>query len=203
MQAITPNDTSTATLRERLARSAVVGAIGNTPLLQLTRLAASWGLPDTAEIWLKAEWTNPGGSVKDRPALAIVRGALESGQIGHGRVLIDSTSGNTGIAYAMLGAALGFPVELVVPGSASTSGSESWPPTARPSSRATPTKDRTARSGWCATLWPRPGALLLRRPVWAPVQSRRPLADDRARDLVARRTARSPTSWRASAPPAR
>jgi cysteine synthase B len=119
MQAVSPNDTRTATLRARLAQSAVVGAIGNTPLLQLTRLSTIWGLPDTVEIWLKAEWTNPGGSVKDRPALAIVRSAIESGQLGDGKVLIDSTSGNTGIAYAMLGAALGFPVELVVPGSAS------------------------------------------------------------------------------------
>ncbi len=97
----------------------MVRAIGNTPLLRLGRLARQAGLPDGVEIWLKAEWANPGGSVKDRPALAIVRDALERGQLGDGKVLIDSTSGNTGIAYAMLGAAIGFPVELVVPGSAS------------------------------------------------------------------------------------
>jgi cysteine synthase B len=77
------------------------------------------GLPDTVELWLKAEWTNPGGSVKDRPALNIVRSALASGKLGRGQTLLDATSGNTGIAYAMLGAAVGFPVELVVPGSAS------------------------------------------------------------------------------------
>ncbi len=97
----------------------MVRAIGHTPLLRLGRLARQAGLPDQVQIWLKAEWANPGGSVKDRPALAIVRDALERGQLGDGKVLIDSTSGNTGIAYAMLGAAIGFPVELVVPGSAS------------------------------------------------------------------------------------
>ncbi len=98
---------------------AVVRAIGNTPLLRLNRLAANAGLAPDVEIWLKAEWTNPGGSVKDRPALGIVRAALATGELQRGKVLIDSTSGNTGIAYAMLGAAIGFPVELVVPGSAS------------------------------------------------------------------------------------
>jgi cysteine synthase B len=103
-----------------LRSSAVVQAIGNTPLVRLTRLEDHAGLGDDVELWLKAEWTNPGGSVKDRPALAIVRSALESGQLGNGKPLIDSTSGNTGIAFAMLGAALGFPVELVVPGSASS-----------------------------------------------------------------------------------
>jgi len=105
---------------DRLLQSiAVVRAIGETPLLRLSRLAAHHGLPDSVEIWLKAEWANPGGSVKDRPALGIVHDALASGQLGEGKALIDSTSGNTGIAYAMLGAAIGFPVELVVPGSAS------------------------------------------------------------------------------------
>ena len=107
-------------LNVRLDSTAVVQAIGNTPLLRLSRLEAHAGLGVNVELWLKAEWTNPGGSVKDRPALAIVRSALESGQLANGKPLIDSTSGNTGIAFAMLGAALGFPVELVVPGSASS-----------------------------------------------------------------------------------
>ncbi len=102
-----------------LAQVAVVQAIGDTPLLRLTRLAREAGLDDSIEIWLKAEWNNPGGSVKDRPALGIVRSALEHNALDAGRALIDSTSGNTGIAYAMLGAAIGFPVTLVVPGSAS------------------------------------------------------------------------------------
>lgn len=99
---------------------AVVQAIGNTPLLGLGRFAQRIGLPSAIELWLKAEWTNPGGSVKDRPALAIVRDGFASGQLADGKKLLDATSGNTGIAYAMLGAALGFPVELVIPESASS-----------------------------------------------------------------------------------
>lgn len=99
---------------------AVVQAIGNTPLLGLNRFAQRIGLPPSIELWLKAEWANPGGSVKDRPALAIVRQGLASGQLGDGKTLLDATSGNTGIAYAMLGAAFGFPVELVIPESASS-----------------------------------------------------------------------------------
>ncbi|MER3439522.1 MAG: cysteine synthase [Chloroflexota bacterium] len=102
-----------------LESSAVVLAIGHTPLLPLRRLAARHGIPSFVELWLKAEWTNPGGSIKDRPALGIVRAAITSGELCTGKALLDATSGNTGIAYAMLGAALGFPVELVVPGSAS------------------------------------------------------------------------------------
>jgi cysteine synthase B len=102
-----------------LAGVAAVAAIGNTPLLPLRRFAAHLGLPESVELWLKSEWTNPGGSVKDRPALAIVRAGLMSGELTPGKTLLDATSGNTGIAYALLGAALGIPVELVVPGSAS------------------------------------------------------------------------------------
>jgi S-sulfo-L-cysteine synthase (O-acetyl-L-serine-dependent) len=104
---------------QTLDRLAVVSAIGNTPLLHLRRFATELGLPESIEIWLKAEWGNPGGSVKDRPALAIIHDSLERGELTPDRVLLDATSGNTGIAYAMLGAALGIEVELVVPGSAS------------------------------------------------------------------------------------
>lgn len=96
-----------------------MAAIGNTPLLRLRSLPARHGLPESVEIWLKTEWSNPGGSIKDRPALEIVRTALVSGELRPGKTLLDATSGNTGIAYAMLGAAIGFPVELVVPASAS------------------------------------------------------------------------------------
>ena len=99
---------------------AVVQAIGNTPLLGLSRFAQRIDLPASIELWLKAEWANPGGSVKDRPALAIVREGLASGLLGNGKTLLDATSGNTGIAYAMLGAAFGFPVELVIPETASS-----------------------------------------------------------------------------------
>ena len=85
----------------------------------MRRFARRTGLPDSIELWLKAEWANPGGSVKDRPALGIVRDGLAKRGLGDGKVLLDATSGNTGIAYAMLGAAFGFPVELVIPENAS------------------------------------------------------------------------------------
>ena len=90
--------------------------IGNTPLLRLDRLADSF---PGIELLGKAEWVNPGGSVKDRAAAAIVKAAIDSGELTAGRILLDSTSGNTGIAYAMLGAALGFPVTLCVPSNVS------------------------------------------------------------------------------------
>ncbi len=64
-----------------LSRVAAVASIGNTPLLRLHNFAAQAGLPDTVEIWLKAEWTNPGGSIKDRPALAIIRAAIADGRL--------------------------------------------------------------------------------------------------------------------------
>ena len=102
-----------------LERLAVVRMIGDTPLARLSRLEQELCLPPSIELWLKVEWGNPGGSIKDRTALSIVRSALAMGQLGRGQVLLDATSGNTGIAYAMLGAALGIPVELVVPAGAS------------------------------------------------------------------------------------
>jgi cysteine synthase B len=92
-------------------------AVGNTPLLQLRRVTA--GLPPTVQVFAKAEWFNPGGSVKDRPALNIIRTALMEGQLDGGRRLLDSTSGNMGIAYATFGAALGVAVTLVMPANAS------------------------------------------------------------------------------------
>jgi cysteine synthase B len=91
---------------------AVLAQIGNTPLLGLDALTGDF---PTVELLGKAEWHNPGGSVKDRAAARIVSEARCSGQLGPGKILLDSTSGNTGIAYAMLGAALGFPVTLCVP----------------------------------------------------------------------------------------
>lgn len=90
--------------------------VGNTPLLGLTRITGD--LPAGVRLSLKAEWTNPGGSVKDRAALEIVRDAQGRGLLGPGKTLLDASSGNTGIAYAMLGAAMGFPVCLCVPESA-------------------------------------------------------------------------------------
>ncbi len=93
--------------------------IGNTPLLHLAKTASAHGLPDTVELYAKAEWFNPGGSVKDRAALNIVRAAEENGLLRPGMTLLDSTSGNTGIAYAMLGAARGYKVKLTVPANVS------------------------------------------------------------------------------------
>jgi len=90
--------------------------VGNTPLVRLERIAE--GLPGV-QILGKGEWANPGGSVKDRPALNIVRDAELNGQLGRGRTLLDATSGNTGIAYAMIGAARGFPVKLCMPANVS------------------------------------------------------------------------------------
>jgi cysteine synthase B len=91
--------------------------IGNTPLLRFARLAAEL---DGVLVLAKAEWANPGGSVKDRAASNIVAEALRSGKLGAGKTLLDSTSGNTGIAYAMLGAAYGIPVTLCMPSNVST-----------------------------------------------------------------------------------
>ena len=90
--------------------------IGNTPLLRLERVGKEFS---NIEFCAKAEWFNPGGSVKDRPALSMVRAGLASGALRTGKTIIDATSGNTGIAYAMIGAALGYPVKLCLPGSAS------------------------------------------------------------------------------------
>jgi cysteine synthase B len=91
--------------------------VGNTPLLPLRRL--SRGLSPRVQIFAKAEWFNPGGSVKDRPALNIIQTAILNGDLGNGKRLLDSTSGNMGISYATFGAALGIPVTFALPGSAS------------------------------------------------------------------------------------
>src|ERR1035438_1225238 len=90
----------------------IMERIGDTPLLRFERVCAE--VPH-AEIYAKAEWTNPGGSVKDRAAAGIVQEAFRSGKMEGDKRLLDSTSGNTGIAYAMLGAACGFGVTLCMP----------------------------------------------------------------------------------------
>jgi cysteine synthase B len=91
--------------------------VGNTPLLRLDGLTA--GFDGRVQILGKAEWANPGGSVKDRAATAIVAAARAQGRLLGGQHLLDATSGNTGIAYAMLGAAMGFPVTLCMPSNVS------------------------------------------------------------------------------------
>jgi len=94
----------------------LLATIGNTPLLRLEKITTE--LPNI-EIFAKAEYFNPGGSVKDRPALNMVLDGERSGRLNHERVILDSTSGNTGIAYAMIGANRGYKVKLILPGNAS------------------------------------------------------------------------------------
>ncbi len=90
----------------------IVDAIGGTPLLRLERVARS--APDV-EVYVKLEFANPGGSVKDRPALRIMQDAIADGRLTQDKILVDATSGNTGVAYSMVGAALGYRVQLVMP----------------------------------------------------------------------------------------
>jgi cysteine synthase B len=101
---------------ERRYGSALLERIGNTPLIRLDSVVR--GLPGVSLLG-KAEWMNPGGSVKDRAAAAMVRKAIVDGSLRDGKTLLDATSGNTGIAFAMLGAALGFPVLLAMPSNVS------------------------------------------------------------------------------------
>jgi cysteine synthase B len=101
--------------RRKLGEKAIE-RVGNTPLLRIERLSAEF---PGVQILAKAEWHNPGGSVKDRAAAAIVAEAERRGELRGGRSLLDSTSGNTGIAYAMLGAAKGFAVTLCMPSNVS------------------------------------------------------------------------------------
>lgn len=111
---------NTQTKLSSLRKSLVPGllqAVGNTPLLELTRVIA--GLSPAVRVFAKAEWLNPSGSVKDRPAAHIIRQALADRKLGNGGTLLDSTSGNMGISYAMLSGSLGIPVTLAVPASAS------------------------------------------------------------------------------------
>jgi len=110
-----PESPSSVQLHDRLGETlghSLVERIGNTPLLRLD--AVTRDLPGVTLLG-KAEWYNPGGSVKDRAAGNIVTEARRRGQLGPGKILLDATSGNTGIAYAMLGAAEGFPVTLCMP----------------------------------------------------------------------------------------
>ncbi len=93
--------------------------VGNTPLLSLQKTAVSHNLPPTVQLFAKAEWFNPSGSVKDRAALNIIRTAERNGQLRPGMTLLDSTSGNMGIAYAMLGASRGYKVKLALPANVS------------------------------------------------------------------------------------
>ena len=115
----TENETHTAAGRrnDSLAERApqpvgLLDLIGNTPLVRLRRLAPK---NPNVHLYAKAEWANPGGSVKDRPARQMILDGEKSGKLKPGKIILDSTSGNTGIAYAMIGAAKGYPVHLCLP----------------------------------------------------------------------------------------
>jgi cysteine synthase B len=101
---------------QRLRAGSILEQIGHTPLIRLAKIDSD--LPDV-EIYGKAEFFNPGGSVKDRPALNMILDGERTGRLTKDRIILDSTSGNTGIAYAMIGAAKGYKVKLVLPGNAS------------------------------------------------------------------------------------
>lgn len=98
------------------AGKSLISQIGNTPLLRLERIGRAF---PAVEFAAKAEWCNPGGSVKDRAALSMIEAGIRSGDLRAGKTILDATSGNTGIAYAMIGAALGYRVKLFLPSSAS------------------------------------------------------------------------------------
>ncbi len=97
----------------RPRRPAILAQIGNTPLLKLEKVTA--GLRPGVSVYVKAEWFNPGGSIKDRPALRMIEQAEWRGELTPAKTIIDATSGNTGIGYALVGAAKGYRVTLVMP----------------------------------------------------------------------------------------
>jgi len=101
---------------EEKIENTVLSCVGNTPLIKID---ISQDISDKVEIYAKLEYFNPGGSIKDRPILRMIREAIKSGELTHDKIILDSTSGNAGIAYSMIGAALGYKVELVMPGNAS------------------------------------------------------------------------------------
>ena len=117
MNTAIPNASLPSTAGVRSALPNVVDDIGQTPLLRLDRVAAD--LPETVAVYAKAEHLNPSGSVKDRPARRMIQEGRESGAFRRDQTLIDATSGNTGIAYAMIGAAKGLDVTLALPENAS------------------------------------------------------------------------------------
>ena len=100
---------------ESITNTSLLDLIGNTPLVDVSFLA-----PNTSiSLFAKAEWMNPGGSLKDRPVKRMLTHAIESGELTKDKIIIDSSSGNAGIAYSMIGNALGYDVQIVIPGNAS------------------------------------------------------------------------------------
>src|SRR5438309_3010712 len=103
-------------IRDRAEARRLLELVGNTPLLKIRLFERAY---PRLEVYAKAEWFNPGGSVKDRAALAMLEDGERRGALTHTTTIIDSTSGNTGIAYALLGAAKGYRVKLVMPANVS------------------------------------------------------------------------------------
>src|SRR6266480_6493108 len=97
---------------ENLPDQSILQRIGNTPLIRIRLLEKEF---PHITFYAKAEWKNPGGSVKDRPALRMIQDGEKSGALTRDKIILDATSGNTGIAYAMIGAARGYLVRLCVP----------------------------------------------------------------------------------------
>lgn len=111
------SSSSNASIVDRAPGSTVLDMIGRTPLVRLAHFERE--VPEGVELYGKAEWQNPGGSVKDRAAARMILDGEASGQLRPGKIIIDATSGNTGIAYAMVGAARGYKVRLCLPENAS------------------------------------------------------------------------------------
>lgn len=104
---------------EEAKKSSILSKIGNTPIVKLERIKSYIGIPRNITLWAKLEGFNPGGSVKDRPAFFMIEDGVKTGKLTRDKILIDSTSGNTGIAYAMICAVLGIKVILCIPANAS------------------------------------------------------------------------------------
>jgi cysteine synthase B len=98
-----------------LQQNTILNRIGNTPLLPIHRIPCKEGISSSVLIFAKAEWFNPGGSVKDRPALSMIQDGEATGALTPGKTILEATSGNTGIGLAMIGAAKGYKVKLVLP----------------------------------------------------------------------------------------
>lgn len=116
-------------------KTSLEAQIGDTPLIRLRRVVDD--VPETIGIYAKAEHLNPGGSVKDRAALAMILAGEKAGALVKGKTILDATSGNTGIAYAMIGAARGYKVALALPKNAGVERNASCDFTARKSSKPT------------------------------------------------------------------
>src|SRR4249920_4271526 len=110
------SSSDTTSLLDRAPDSSVLDMIGRTPLVRLHQFERE---TPGVELYAKVEWQNPGGSVKDRAAARMILEGEASGKLTHEKTILDATSGNTGIAYAMVGAARGYKVKLCVPSNAS------------------------------------------------------------------------------------